>query len=151
MNHWLVKSEADCYSIDDLKRNKKASWGGVRNYQARNFLRDMRKGDSVLYYHSSSDPLGVVGIAKVAGDPQPDETQFDRKDDHYDPKATRERPIWLAPELAFEEKFPQAVTLGQIKIDPKLVGIGVAQQGSRLSVMPVSEAHFKRVAELGRK
>ncbi len=151
MNYWLVKSEESCYSIDDLKRDKRTSWGGVRNYQARNFLRDMKRGDRVLFYHSSSDPMGVVGIAEVADEARPDETQFDKKDDHYDPKATREKPIWLAPDLAFKEKFPAAMTLGQIKIDPKLAGIGVAQQGSRLSVLPVSEKHFERIAELARK
>lgn len=148
-NYWLVKSEADCYSIDDLAREKKAAWVGVRNYQARNFLRDMRKGDLVLYYHSSSDPLAVVGVAKVATDPHPDETQFEKKNEYYDPKATREKPIWVCPDLAFEKKFAWPVLLGEIKIDPKLAGIGIAQKGSRLSVMPVSEKHFNRIVKLG--
>lgn len=148
MNYWLVKSEADCYSIDDLRRDKKTAWVGVRNYQARNFLQSMKVGDSVLYYHSSSDPLGVVGVAKVVSEPHPDLTQFEKKDDHYDPKATREKPIWFCPDLAFETKFSRIVTLGEIKIDPKLAGIGVAARGSRLSVMPVSRTHFERVLAL---
>ncbi len=151
MNYWLVKSEADCYSIDDLKRDKQALWGGVRNYQARNFLREMKKGDGVLYYHSSSQPMGVVGVAKVAADAVPEPAQFLKKDEYYDPKATEEKPIWFAPMIAFEEKFAGCVTLGEIKIDPKLSSIGVAQQGSRLSVQPVSETHFKRILELGKK
>ena len=151
MNYWLAKSEESCYSICDLKRDKFASWTGVRNYQARNFLRDMKKGDLVLFYHSSTDVVGVAGVAKVTSEATPDETQFDKKDDHFDPKATHEKPIWLAPELSFEEKFPKIVTLGQIKIDPKLAGIGVAARGSRLSVMPVSEKHFARILELSKR
>lgn len=149
MNYWLIKSEATCYSIDDLKRDKKTAWGGVRNYQARNFMsRDMKVGDLALFYHSSAEPSGVVGVAEVVSKAYPDPTQFDKKDDHYDPKATKEKPIWYVVDFKFKSKFKNMVTLGQIKIDPKLNGIMVAQQGSRLSVMPVSEKHFKRILEI---
>ena len=151
MNYWLAKSEESCYSICDLKRDKFASWTGVRNYQARNFLRDMLPGDFVFFYHSNSEPTGVAGVARVSGKAVADETQFNKKDEHYDPKATREKPIWLAPEFSFEEEFAAPVSLGEIKIDPQLAGIGVAQRGSRLSVMPVSEKHFKRILALGRR
>jgi predicted RNA-binding protein with PUA-like domain len=150
-NYWLIKSEADCYSIDDLKRDKKTSWDGVRNYQARNFMsRDMKVGDLALFYHSSSDPTGVYGVAKVASASHPDTTQFDKKNDHYDSKATKDKPIWFSVDFGFVSKFRHSVSLTEIKLDPKLGGIMVAQQGSRLSIMPVSEKHFERIVELGK-
>ena len=152
MQYWLIKSEADCYSIDDLKRDKKAAWSGIRNYQARNFMRDgMQVGDLALFYHSNGTadaPTGVYGVAKVVSKPHDDATQFDPKDDHYDPKATTDKPIWQCVDMAFAEKFAAPVTLGEIKRDRALEGMGVRQTGSRLSVMPVSEQHFKRVLKL---
>ncbi len=151
MNYWILKSEADCYSIDDLKKDKKTAWSGIRNYQARNFMRDhMKKEDMVLFYHSSSDPTGVFGIAEISSDAYPDATQFDKKDDHYDPKATKEKPNWVNIDVSFVEKFTQPITLHQIKIRPDLSGISVAQKGSRLSVLPVSKAHFEIIRKLGR-
>ncbi len=152
MNYWLIKTEADCYSIDDFKKDKKIPWTGIRNYQARNYMRDLMKvGDMALFYHSSSDPTGVFGVAKVVSEPHPDSTALDSKDEHFDPKSTKEKPIWFCVDVAFVEKFKSPVTLAQIKFDPKLEGIIVAKQGSRLSVQPVSEKHFKRIVELGRK
>ena len=149
--HWLVKSEADCYSIDDLKRDGRTAWDGVRNYQARNFMRDgMRVSDLVLYYHSSSEPTGVVGIARVARAGYPDRTALDPKADHYDPKATPDDPIWSMVDLEFVEKFPKTVTLADLKADPALEGLLVLRRGQRLSVMPVEAAHFDRVRRLGR-
>ena len=149
MNYWLIKSEPTCYSIDDLKRDKKASWTGVRNYQARNFLKSMKVGDLALFYHSSATPPAAVGIAKVVKGAQPDTTAFDKKDDHYDPKSTKENPIWYAVDFGFVEKFKEPLTLSQIKINPKLAGMMVTQTGSRLSVQPVSKEHFETIKKLG--
>jgi len=149
MNYWLIKSERDCYSIDDLKKDKRTPWSGIRNYQARNFIRDgMKKGDLALFYHSSSEPTGIYGIAKVVSAPYPDPTQFDIKDDHYDPKATKDNPIWTVVDMAFVKKFKEPISLGQLRLEKKLSGMIVLEQGSRLSVMPVSEAHFKHIENL---
>lgn len=149
MNYWLVKSEADCYSIDDFKKDKKTQWTGVRNYQARNFMKEMRVGDLVIFYHSSANPPAAVGLAKVVKAAYPDNTALEKSDDHYDKKHTREKPVWYAPDLAFVEKWGHPVSLSDIKINPKLEGIMVAAQGSRLSVQPVSKAHFDIIRKLG--
>ena len=152
MNYWLIKSEGSCYSIDDLKRDKKTSWTGIRNYQARNFMRDdMRVGDLVLFYHSigtSEHPSGVYGVAKVASKPHPDMTQFDKKDMHYEPKAKDSLPIWVCVDVKFVKKFKRPVTLGDIKRAHQLEGMEVRRAGSRLSVQPVSEKHFKYITEV---
>lgn len=147
MKYWLFKSEGDCYSIDDLKRDKKTSWSGVRNYQARNFMRDqMSVGDGILFYHSSTQPTGVYGIAKVVSKPHADETQF-KQGEYFDPKATRENPRWFCVDIAFVKKFNEPVTLSEIKIDPALSTMMVRQPGSRLSIQPVSEKHFAYIIE----
>lgn len=152
MNYWLIKSEGDCYSIDDFKRDKKTSWEGIRNYQARNYMsRDMKPGDLVLYYHSVTQPVGVYGIAKVASSSHPDLSQYDKKDMHFEPKATKDKPIWFCVDMAFVEKFKTPVTLEAIKKDPRLDGMVVRAVGSRLSVQPVSEKHFQYIRELGEK
>lgn len=151
MQYWLLKSEASCYSIDDLKRDKKTAWTGIRNYQARNFMRDdMRVGDLALFYHSGGTPdapTGVYGVAKVVGKAHPDTTQFNKKNEHYDPKAKEETPIWACVDIAFVSKFKTPFTLGDIKRDNQLDGMEVRRTGSRLSVQPVSEKHFKRILE----
>ncbi|MBP6912678.1 MAG: EVE domain-containing protein [Candidatus Pacebacteria bacterium] len=143
--YWLMKSEADCYSIDDLKNDKTTSWGGVRNYQARNFMmNDMSVGDIVFFYHSNGtklNPTGIYGIASVCSTAHPDETQFNKRDDHYDPKATIEKPIWYCVDIKFTKKLKQSMTLAEIKFDPNLAGIMLAQTGSRLSIQPVSQKH----------
>jgi predicted RNA-binding protein with PUA-like domain len=151
MNYWLIKTEPDCFSIDDLKRKKVEPWSGVRNYQARNFMKEMKVGDLALFYHSSCDEIGVAGVAKVVAAAHPDLTALDPKDDHYDPKATKEKPIWECADFGFVSKFPRTVTLAEIKNHPKLAGIGVAQTGSRLSVRPVSKAHFDIIVALAAK
>jgi predicted RNA-binding protein with PUA-like domain len=149
MNYWLLKSEGDCYSIDDLKRDGKTAWTGIRNYQARNFMRDdMKVGDLALFYHSNSNPSGVYGVAQVASEARADLTQFDKKDEHYDPKASQEKPIWLAVDVSFKEKFPSPISLETIKADPALEGMLVRARGSRLSVQPVEERHFKHILNL---
>jgi predicted RNA-binding protein with PUA-like domain len=150
MNYWLLKSEPTAYSISDLKRDKRTAWEGVRNYQARNFLKEMKVGDLALFYHSSADPNAVVGVAKIVAAAHPDDTQFNKKDSHFDPKATKEKPIWFCPDIAFVEMFKNPVPLGAIKADKKLGGIVLAQQGSRLSVQPVSKAHFEHIRALGK-
>jgi predicted RNA-binding protein with PUA-like domain len=143
MNHWLMKSEPDVFSIDDLKKKKKSGWDGVRNYQARNFMRDdMKLGDLVLFYHSSCEIPGVAGIAKVSKTSHPDPTQFDPKSDYYDPKATNEAPRWFMVEVEFSEKFDQVITLSAIKSTKGLENLPLVQKGSRLSINPISEKEF---------
>ena len=149
--YWLIKSEPTCYSIDDLGRDKKTAWGGVRNFQARNFMRDdMKVGDSVIFYHSSATPPSAVGVAEVASSAYSDKTAMDPKDDHYDPKSTKENPIWMQVDMAFVEKFKNPVPISLIKSNPKLNGIPVAQVGSRLSIQPLLEKHFEEICRMGR-
>ncbi len=148
MRYWLLKSEGDCYSIDDLHRDKQTAWTGIRNYQARNFMRDdMKKGDLALFYHSNSNPNGIYGIAKVVANAHADETQFDKKDDHYDPTSTKADPRWVCVDVAFVKKFKEPISLTAIKHDPHLEGMMVRQTGSRLSVQPVSETHFNYIVQ----
>lgn len=152
MAYWLIKTEAAMYSIDDLKRDKKSAWTGIRNYQARNSIRDgMKVGDLCLFYHSSSEPTGIFGIAKVVSVPYGDPTALNKKDEHYDPKSTKSSPIWYCVDVQFVKKFTTPVLLSELKADPKLKGMMVTQQGSRLSVQPVSENHFKYIRDVLRK
>lgn len=157
MNYWLIKSEGDCYSILDLKKDKKVPWSGIRNFQARNFMRDsMKIGDKALFYHSGSagSPQvkgpGVFGTATVASKPYPDATAFDKKDDHYDPKSKKDSPTWMLVDMEFGSVFNRPVTLTQIKFEPKLKGIMVAEVGSRLSIQPVSKEHFELIVKMGK-
>lgn len=148
--YWLIKTEASCYSIDDFKHDKKTPWTGIRNYQARNFMRDdMKTGDLILFYHSNAEPSAVVGIAKVTSAPYADMTAQDKKDEHYDPKSTEENPIWECVDVSFVKKFKQPVSLQEIKFNPDLSGMVLTQKGSRLSVQPVSEKHFTIISQLG--
>jgi predicted RNA-binding protein with PUA-like domain len=150
MNYWLMKSEPGVYSLDDLKRDGQTCWDGVRNYQARNYMRDgMAVGDRVLFYYSNAEPTGVAGVAEVCRAAYPDHTAWDPANPHYDPACRQETPTWLMVDIAYVVTFPRLVTLVEIKADPALAGMMVAQKGSRLSVQPVSEAHFRRVCELG--
>ncbi len=145
MNYWLLKTEPTSYSIDDLKEDKKTSWGGVRNYQARNFIGSMKKGDLVLFYHSGGLSPAITGIGKVMNDPYLDPTQFDRQDSHYDSKASKDKPIWTAVDIGFVSKLKEPLTLFQIKQDTTLADMSVTQKGSRLSVLPVSQKHFEYI------
>jgi len=140
-----MKSEPTCYSIDDLKRDGVGMWGDVRNYQARNFMRDMRKGDTVLFYHSNVEPIGIVGIATVAREAYPDPTQFDSSSYKFDPQSKKEDPRWSAVDLRFTKKFKQPCTLRELKNDPAFADMLVTQKGMRLSVQPVAEKHVKRI------
>ncbi len=151
MQHWLVKSEPDCYSIQDLKREKIGSWTDVRNYTARNFLRAMKKGDLLLFHHSSCAVPAVVGIAKVVKEAYPDPTQFDPKNEGYDAKSTKENPRWSTVDVSLVEIFSEPLTLAEIKADKTFVGMELVKQGSRLSVQPVGEVHFNRVLKLRSK
>jgi predicted RNA-binding protein with PUA-like domain len=150
--YWLLKTEPHSYSIDDLARDGSTTWDGVRNYQARNFMRDeMSVGDWALIYHSSADPPGVAGLARVSGAARADLTALDPKDRHYDPKATKENPIWVMVEVAFEEKFPRFVPLEELRGRADLHGMTLLKRGSRLSIQPVDKKHFEIVRRLGRK
>lgn len=151
MNYWLIKTEATCYSIDDLKRDRETAWEGVRNYQARNFMKEMKVGDLLLFYHSSGEANGIYGISKVSREAYPDESQFNKKDEHFDSKATHEKPIWFCPDVAFVDKFKEPVLLARMKIDPRLDGMVLLKKGSRLSVQPVLEKHFKYIVEVATK
>lgn len=144
MAHFLLKSEPNCFSIDDLARDGQTSWTGVRNYQARNILRDdMRVGDICFFYHSNAcDENGIVGLMRVASKALPDMTALDIDDEHYDPKSTLENPIWITRMMEFVEKFPTPVKLSDLKNEPHLSGMEVTRKGSRLSVTKVSEEHF---------
>ena len=143
-NYWLLKSEG--YTIDHLKADKKTAWSGVRNYQARNFMKEMKVGDLCLFYRSGKEP-GVVGVAQVANAPHADETQFEKSGYYFEPRATKEKPIWFCPDIKFVKKFATPIPLGAIKASPHLRGIMLAQQGSRLSVQPVSEKHFNYIVK----
>lgn len=141
-HYWLMKSEPESYGIDHLKAEKKTAWSGVRNFQARNFMREMQPGDPVLFYHSSCKVPGVYGLAKVASAPYPDPTQFDAKSPYYDPRATKEKPIWFLVDVAFVRKFKEPITLPEIRANSRLRAMLILQPGSRLSVTPVAKEHF---------
>lgn len=149
--YWLMKSEPDAFSIDDLESVGVEPWSGVRNYQARNFMRDgMQVGDGVLFYHSNCAVPGIVGIATVASKPYPDDTQFDPKSDYYDPKSTREQPRWQLVDIAFERKFARTIPLDEIKQHAHRLGeeFALVRRGNRLSVFPVSAAQWKYLLSL---
>lgn len=147
--HWLVKTEPDAYSIDDLKRDRTTGWDGVRNHQARNFMRDdMKKGDLVLVYHSNVDPPGVVGIATVSREGHPDPTAFDSRDVHFDPKSDPDDPRWIQVELRFKRKFKRLIPLSELRETPTLSDMPLLRKGQRLSVQPVSKAQFETVVAL---
>jgi predicted RNA-binding protein with PUA-like domain len=143
--YWLMKTEAECYGIDDLARDKVIAWEGVRNYQARNFMmQSMNVGDTVFFYHSNGtkhSPAGIYGVARVASSAHSDLSQFDPSDEHFDPKASKYKPIWYCVDVAYVKKWKTPLTLADIKLDPHLAGIPVAQTGSRLSIQPVSPNH----------
>lgn len=149
MKLWLMKSEPDVYSIDDLRRDGTECWEGVRNYQARNFMREMAVGDLVLFYHSNAKPPGVAGVCRVSRAAYPDDTQFNPRSKYYDPKSKKEDPRWSMVDVTFVEKLPDLVSLQRLKDDSALEGMRVTQKGSRLSVQPVEKKHFKRVLRLG--
>lgn len=148
--HWLMKTEPDCFSIDDLERVGVEPWTGVRNYQARNFMRAMNVGDGVLFYHSSTQPPGIYGIAEVATVAYPDPTQFDRTSEYFDPKATEEEPRWFMVDVRYVRTLAQPITLAQAREHADSLGedFRLIRKGSRLSVMPVTPAQWKILLSL---
>jgi predicted RNA-binding protein with PUA-like domain len=149
MNYWLMKSEPDVFSIDDLQKKGTSLWDGVRNYQARNFMtQSMKVGDTVLFYHSNANPSGVVGLAKVHAPAEPDPSQFDKKSEYYDPKATPEKPRWFCITVKFDQKFKKEVALDEIKKTKSLKNMILVNR-SRLSVQPVLETEFKTICKMG--
>lgn len=149
--YWLMKSEPDVYSIGDLEREGRAEWDGVRNYQARNFMRDdMRVGDRVLFYHSNAKPPGVAGIARVCREAYPDHTALDPDSDYHDPKSTRENPRWYMVDVEFVERFASLVSLSELRNTPGLEEMMVLRRGMRLSVQPLSRKEFDIVVKLAR-
>ncbi|MBX3019583.1 MAG: EVE domain-containing protein [Bdellovibrionaceae bacterium] len=151
MAYWLMKSEPEVYSIENLKKDKKSLWEGVRNYQARNFMTQaMKPGDLVLFYHSNAEPPGVAGLAKVAGPAVPDPTQFDKKSEYFDAKSTRENPRWNCVPVEFVEKFPDVLPLETLRGTKSLAKMALLQRGQRLSVQPVTAAEFETVLKMAR-
>lgn len=151
MQYWLFKTEPNVFSIDDLKNSPKATcfWEGVRNYQARNLLRDsIQKEDLVFIYHSRIEPLGIVGIAKVTKAGYPDPFAFDKNHKYFDPKSKLEAPTWYGVEVTFVEKFSRTITLKEMKETTGLDKMMLTQKGSRLSIQPVSEKEFKIIQKL---
>jgi predicted RNA-binding protein with PUA-like domain len=148
MAYWLMKSEPETFSIDDLEKIKTEHWDGVRNYQARNFMKAMKKKDFVFFYHSNCTPPGIVGVAEVSKEFYPDHTSFDKNSEYYDPKSTPEKPRWFMVEVTFKEKFKNIISLDQLKEEKKLEDLALVKKGNRLSVMPITEHQWKTILEL---
>jgi predicted RNA-binding protein with PUA-like domain len=152
MKYWLMKVEPAAYTIEQLARDGKTSWEGVRNYQARNFMRDeMKRGDRVLFYASNADPSGVTGVAEIVREAYPDPFALKKGHTYYDEKSTADNPIWYSVDLGFVEKLPQIVPLDTLKETPGLENMVVTKKGSRLSIQPVTKPEFDIVVKLGRK
>jgi len=152
--HWLFKSEPESFSIDDLARAPKQTtfWNGVRNYQARNLLRDeIKVGDGVIFYHSNASPAAAVGLAEVVRAGYADATQFDPKSDYHDPDATPDDPRWFMVDIKLKEKFVRPLPLDELRAHPALADMVLLRRGSRLSVQPVTPAEWKVLVALGRK
>lgn len=148
MSNWLVKTEPEVYSIEDLQREQRTLWDRVRNYQARNYLREMKIGDRVLIYHSNSEPSGVVGVARVSRLAAADPSQFEKGSEYFDPQSTIEKPRWFAPEFRFEAKFGEMVPITELRGNAKLAKMVLLKRGSRLSVQPVTDAEYNAIIAL---
>ena len=147
-NYWLMKCEPCAYSIDDLRKNKTSMWEGVRNYQARNFMRDqMKKGAIAFFYHSNAKPSGIVGLMEVVKESYPDHTAFDPNSKYFDPKSTQEKPTWFMVDVQFLKKFPNTISLSDLREIKNLKDMMVLKKGSRLSIQPVKEVEFKTIME----
>lgn len=150
--YWLFKSEPSEFSLVDLKKSKNQTtfWDGVRNYQARNFLRDeIKKGDGVLFYQSSTDPLAVVGYCEVAKSGYPDHTQFDSESKHFFPSATKKEPVWFMVDIKLVKEFKEPITLDMIKSNPKFKNMKLIQRGQRLSIQPVTKVEWDEILKMG--
>lgn len=149
MAYWLMKSEPDAYSIDDMQRDGRDMWDGIRNYQARNSMRDdMKVGDEVFFYHSNCKEPGIVGITRVVSEPYPDPTQFDKKSKYFDPKSKQDNPTWILVDVEFVRKLERTISLRELKADKRLDDMVLTRKGNRLSVMPVSAKHWRHILSL---
>jgi len=150
MAHWLLKTEPEVYGIDDLRREGRTDWDRVRNHQVKILLRDaMARGDRCLIYHSNAEPTGVVGTAVVSGQAVPDATQFRKGDEAFEPRATRQAPVWWARPVRFESRFARCVELAELRKEPRLRGMAILKRGNRLSVTPVTAAQFACIEAMG--
>jgi len=153
MQYWLIKSEPETFSIQDLARapRRTTSWEGVRNYQARNFLRAMKRGDLAIFYHSNAEPPAAVGVAKVVREAYPDDTAWNPKSPYHDPKASPSNPIWSMVDVQLVEVFPRPISLAELRGVKPLAGMELLRRGSRLSVTPVTAAEFRSIGQLARR
>lgn len=149
MQCWLMKSEPDEFSLADLQKRRREPWTGVRNYQARNFMRAAKQGDVVLFYHSNCTEPGIVGLAEVTQTAFPDPTQFDKKSDYYDAKSTADNPRWSCVEVGYVETFRRLVSLEDLRQSPALKSLLILRPGNRLSVTPVTAQEFREIKKLG--
>jgi predicted RNA-binding protein with PUA-like domain len=149
-SYWLMKSEPDVYGIDQLERETVGTWEGVRNYQARNHMRAMQEDDLAFFYHSSTEPPGIVGVMKIEREAYPDPTQFDAKSPYYDEKSKPDAPRWDRVDVRFVEKLPVQITLAELREDPRCEDMLVIRRGMRLSVQPVDKAHFAHLLKRGK-
>ncbi len=144
MKYWLMKSEPDTFSIDDLARQKTTPWEGVRNYQARNFMtQSMSVGDLAFFYHSNAEPSGIVGLMKISSKAHADESAFQKKSPYFDVKSKRAKPTWFCVDCEFVEKFERPLSLANLRLDSNLTSMLLLQKGQRLSIMPVEAQHFE--------
>ena len=149
MNYWLMKNEPEAYSIDNLKSDKTTHWEGVRNYQARNMMRDdMQKGDLAFFYHSNCKPPGIAGVMEVVKISYPDFTQFDPESKYYDPTATQEKPRWFMVDVKFKKKFKQLIDLSELKQYPELKDMLILRKGNRLSITPLNKKQWDFILDL---
>lgn len=152
IRYWLMKSEPNSYSINDLKKEKKAFWDGVRNYQARNFMmRDMKVGDKLLFYHSNAKPSGATGLAFVCESAKADPTSWDRQSKYYDPKSPKEKPRWFAVTVQFVKKFDKIISIGQLRKEKALQNMALLKKGQRLSVLPVTKKEYDHIVQMSEK
>jgi predicted RNA-binding protein with PUA-like domain len=150
MNYWLIKTEPGSYSIDDLERDGRTPWDGVRNPRARNYMKEMKEGDLVVFYHSSAEPPGAAGIAKVVREAYPDPSQFDEKSTYYDKQSKADAPRWWLVDVGFVEKLDRLVSLHEIKAEAALADM-VLVNNSRLSVQPVKKSEFDLVKQMAKR
>jgi len=149
MAYWLMKSEPDVYSIDNLAKDGREMWDSIRNYQARNMMRDdMRIGEEIFFYHSSCKEPGIVGIMKVASEPYPDPVQFDQKSRYFDEKSSKDNPRWILVDVEFVRKLSRNITLTEIKAEKSLEDMILTRRGNRLSIMPVEKKHWNKILRL---
>lgn len=152
MSYWLMKSEPEVYSIEDLKRDGRTEWEGVRNYQARNFMvKEMKLGDVVLFYHSNANPTGIAGLGVVTRLAEPDKSSWNKKSPFFDEKSTPQSPRWFCVEVAFKVKFHKIISLDDLRAVPKLNEMEVLKKGQRLSIMPVRAEEFKQIEKMAEK